>query len=148
MAAAIKASFPPTSPSTVFSRCDHVPATGSRRKNLDCLADIFWRAAVQRPAGPVDGVVEGGVSDTEVFGVLNESDDILVMVDEAHRSHTKTAHATLMASMPNAARIGFTGTPIIMGDKKRTESIFGGFLDKYGGDCGSIIEGGTRRSPL
>ena len=72
-----------------------------------------------------------GVADGESFGVLNQSDDILVMVDEAHRSHTNTAHALLMASMPNAARIGFTGTPIIMGTRKKTESIFGGFLDSY-----------------
>ena len=72
-----------------------------------------------------------GVSDGESFGLLNGSDDILVMVDEAHRSHTNTAHARLMESMPNAARIGFTGTPIIMGNRKKTESIFGGFLDKY-----------------
>jgi type I restriction enzyme, R subunit len=72
-----------------------------------------------------------GVAEGEPFGVLNESDDLLVMVDEAHRSHTNTAHALLMASMPNAARIGFTGTPIIMGNRKKTESIFGGFLDRY-----------------
>ena len=77
-----------------------------------------------RPSG-------GGVAEGESFGVLNESENILVMVDEAHRSHTNTAHALLMASMPNAARVGFTGTPIIMGNRKKTESIFGGFLDKY-----------------
>ncbi len=72
-----------------------------------------------------------GVADGESFGVLNQSDDILVIVDEAHRSHTNTAHALLMASMPNAARVGFTGTPIVMGKRKKTESIFGGFLDRY-----------------
>jgi type I restriction enzyme, R subunit len=72
-----------------------------------------------------------GVADDESYGLLNDSEDILVMVDEAHRSHTNTAHARLMASMPNAARVGFTGTPIIMGNRKRTESIFGGFLDTY-----------------
>lgn len=33
--------------------------------------------------------------------------------------------------MPNCARIGFTGTPIIMGDKKRTHEIFGEFIDRY-----------------
>lgn len=74
-----------------------------------------------------------GKNDTanEKFEVLNEDDSILVLVDEAHRSHTKDSHAYLMAGIPNAAKIGFTGTPIIMGEKKRTHDIFGEFIDKY-----------------
>ena len=40
-------------------------------------------------------------------------------------------HANLLAGLPNCARIGFTGTPIIMGDKKRTHEIFGEFIDRY-----------------
>ena len=67
----------------------------------------------------------------ERFGTLNESESILVMVDEAHRSHASILHANLMAALPNAARIGFTGTPIIMGKRKKTLDIFGGYLDRY-----------------
>ncbi|MFO1352033.1 MAG: type I restriction endonuclease subunit R [Gammaproteobacteria bacterium] len=67
----------------------------------------------------------------ESFQVLNDDEAILVLVDEAHRSHTKDQHAYLMAGMPNAAKIGFTGTPIIMGEKKRTHEIFGEFIDRY-----------------
>lgn len=63
--------------------------------------------------------------------VLNDDDSILVLVDEAHRSHSSALHATLLAAIPNCARIGFTGTPIIMGAKKRTHDIFGEFLDRY-----------------
>jgi len=33
--------------------------------------------------------------------------------------------------LPNCARIGFTGTPILMGEKKRTHEIFGEFIDRY-----------------
>ena len=72
-----------------------------------------------------------GLLSSETFGTLNESDSILVMVDEAHRSHGSALHANLMNSLPNAARIGFTGTPIIMGKRKKTLEIFGGYLDKY-----------------
>ena len=62
---------------------------------------------------------------------MNESESILVMVDEAHRSHGSILHANLMAALPNAARIGFTGTPIIMGKRKETREIFGSYLDRY-----------------
>ncbi|PYG04003.1 type I restriction enzyme R subunit [Thioalkalivibrio sp. ALE21] len=68
---------------------------------------------------------------TEPFEVLNTSEDILVLVDEAHRTQAGDLHANMMRALPNAARIGFTGTPIIMGDKKRTHDIFGDYIDRY-----------------
>lgn len=67
----------------------------------------------------------------EKFEVLNEDDSILVLVDEAHRTQAGDLHANLLAGLPNCARIGFTGTPIIMGEKKRTHQIFGAFIDRY-----------------
>ncbi|PRY64802.1 type I restriction enzyme R subunit [Vreelandella songnenensis] len=73
---------------------------------------------------------EGKAAASE-FERLNTSGDILVMVDEAHRTQAGDLHANLQAGLPNAARIGFTGTPIIMGEKKRTHEIFGEFIDKY-----------------
>ena len=69
--------------------------------------------------------------ETEAFPVLNESEDILVLIDEAHRSQTNTLHANLMKSLPNCAKIGFTGTPIMASDRKRTQEIFGSFIDQY-----------------
>lgn len=67
----------------------------------------------------------------EQFEVLNDDDSILVLVDEAHRTQAGDLHAKLLAGLPNCARIGFTGTPIIMGEKKRTHEIFGEFIDRY-----------------
>jgi type I restriction enzyme R subunit len=79
-----------------------------------------------------EGGEGGGKSEEkEPFGLLNESDAIVVLVDEAHRSHSSTLHANLLSALPNCARIGFTGTPIIMGEKKRTYDIFGEFIDTY-----------------
>jgi len=67
----------------------------------------------------------------EMAEVLNEDDTILVMVDEAHRGQAGDLHAALQVGLPNCARIGFTGTPILMGDKKRTHEVFGEFIDRY-----------------
>ena len=78
------------------------------------------------------------------FPVLNESEDILVLVDEAHRSQTSDLHANLMRALPNCAKIGFTGTPILAGDKKRTHQIFGELFHPYtlqqSQDDGSTVE--------
>lgn len=65
------------------------------------------------------------------FEVLNADAAILVLVDEAHRTQAGDLHASLLAGLPNCARIGFTGTPIIMGEKTRTHEIFGDFIDRY-----------------
>ncbi|MFC9251204.1 type I restriction endonuclease subunit R [Amycolatopsis thailandensis] len=62
---------------------------------------------------------------------LNSSSDIVVLVDEAHRSHTSWHHAQMRAHLPNAVLIGFTGTPILKSRRATTREIFGKFLDVY-----------------
>lgn len=68
---------------------------------------------------------------SEAAEAINEDEGVLVLVDEAHRTQAGDLHAALLASLPNCARIGFTGTPIIMGQKKRTHEVFGAFIDRY-----------------
>lgn len=67
-----------------------------------------------------------------LFPVWNVSEKVLVLVDEAHRSHSSMLHANLMRALPNCAKIGFTGTPIIAGTaRKKTHEIFGDYIDQY-----------------
>jgi type I restriction enzyme R subunit len=63
---------------------------------------------------------------SEVFPELNASPYILVMTDEAHRSQYSKLAANLDKGIPNASRIGYTGTPI-----DKTEKVFGDYIDKY-----------------
>lgn len=63
---------------------------------------------------------------TETFPELNTSPHILVMTDEAHRSQYSKLAANLDKAIPNATRIGYTGTPI-----DKTERVFGDYIDKY-----------------
>ena len=75
-----------------------------------------------------DDLADGKAPD---FPELNADESIVVLIDEAHRSHSSTLHMNLLSALPNAARIGFTGTPILMGQKKRTTKIFGPYIDVY-----------------
>ncbi len=68
---------------------------------------------------------------TKPLPVLNTDPRILVLVDEAHRSHTSSAHANLLNALPNCVKIGFTGTPILKASKANTTKIFGEELDRY-----------------
>ena len=67
----------------------------------------------------------------------NTRDNIYVFIDEAHRSVARDLGTYLMASVPNATIIGFTGTPIARtAHGEGTFRIFGtdddqGYLDKY-----------------
>ena len=67
----------------------------------------------------------------------NVRDNIYVFIDEAHRSVARDLGTYLMAAVPNATIIGFTGTPIARtAHGEGTFKIFGandeqGYLDKY-----------------
>jgi type I restriction enzyme R subunit len=62
---------------------------------------------------------------------LNGSDEILLLVDEAHRGQGGQLHSNLMTALPKAAKIAFTGTPLLLSEKARTHEIFGPFIDTY-----------------
>jgi len=61
----------------------------------------------------------------EIFPELNSSANILIMIDEAHRSQYKLLGANLDKALPNATKIAYTGTPI-----DKTEMSFGDYIDK------------------
>ena len=50
-------------------------------------------------------------AEEEQFPVLNESNKIIVLADEAHRTQYGTLGAAINVGLPNAAKIAFTGTP-------------------------------------
>jgi type I restriction enzyme R subunit len=62
--------------------------------------------------------------------VLSTTENLFVMVDEAHRSEYGHFAANLERALPNATRFAFTGTPI---DKKErsTTRTFGSYVDTY-----------------
>lgn len=64
------------------------------------------------------------------FDVLNASENVLVMADEAHRSQYGTLGAQMSKALPNATLIGFTGTPIDKHDRS-TMGRFGSLIDSY-----------------
>ncbi len=70
-----------------------------------------------------DAEAEGDFSD------LNPSDKVIVLADEAHRTQFGNLAATINAALPNAPKIGFTGTPLLKTQKM--SQAFGGYIDQY-----------------
>ena len=67
----------------------------------------------------------------EVDGVLNPRDNIILMVDEAHRTQEGNLGEKMRLALPNAFFFGLTGTPINRTDKN-TFFTFGATEDKSG----------------
>ncbi|MBA6421702.1 type I restriction endonuclease subunit R [Pseudomonas sp. 5Ae-yellow] len=63
------------------------------------------------------------------FTDLNPSDKIIVLADEAHRTQFGNLAMTIDAALPNAPKIGFTGTPLLKTQKM--SQAFGGYIDEY-----------------
>ncbi len=61
---------------------------------------------------------------------VSDRDDIIVITDEAHRSQYDVLAANMRAALPNAAFIGFTGTPLMAGEEK-TREVFGEYVSIY-----------------
>jgi type I restriction enzyme, R subunit len=74
--------------------------------------------------------------------ILSERDDIIVITDEAHRSQYDQLAANMRRALPNAAFIGFTGTPLIAGQEERTREVFGDYVSIYN-FAQSIADGAT-----
>ncbi len=69
----------------------------------------------------------------KTFGVVNDSERIILMIDEAHRTQSSDLGDNIFEAFPNAARIAFTGTPLITErhGEKRTHKRFGQYIDTY-----------------
>ena len=64
------------------------------------------------------------------YPLLSEDENIIVLVDESHRSQYSSLAMNMRIGLPNATYIGFTGTPIDKEDKS-TVRTFGTYIDKY-----------------
>ncbi len=78
----------------------------------------------------------------ELMPLLSERSDIIVITDEAHRSQYDQLAANMRRALPNAAFIGFTGTPLMAGQEERTREVFGDYVSIYNFSQ-SIADGAT-----
>lgn len=64
------------------------------------------------------------------YPCLTRRDDIIVMVDEAHRTQYKDLAENMRNALPCANYIAFTGTPLL-GSKRLTNQWFGDYVSEY-----------------
>ncbi|ACT11912.1 MULTISPECIES: type I restriction endonuclease subunit R [Pectobacterium] len=57
--------------------------------------------------------------------------DLFVFVDECHRTQSGKLHNAMTTILPEALFIGFTGTPLMKKDKKKSVEVFGPYIHTY-----------------
>lgn len=57
--------------------------------------------------------------------------DIYVFVDECHRTHSGKLHDAMKLILPNAVFVGYSGTPLLKKDKKKSIEVFGSYIHAY-----------------
>lgn len=64
------------------------------------------------------------------YPLLSDRDDIVVIVDEAHRTQYKSLAENMRQGLPNAQYLAFTGTPLL-GRERKTNAWFGDYVSEY-----------------
>ena len=68
--------------------------------------------------------------DEKVYPMLTDRDDIIVLVDEAHRTEYADLAENMRNALPKANFVAFTGTPLL-GTKRKTNQWFGDYVSIY-----------------
>lgn len=86
------------------------------------------RSEAEDAAATDDFITELQQSLTKTFQAKG---DLFVFVDECHRTQSGKLHNAMTAILPEALFIGFTGTPLMKKDKKKSVEVFGPYIHTY-----------------
>jgi type I restriction enzyme, R subunit len=114
--------------------------TTKLKGNSSDLSMVMIHKFVQEELKHAQSLMKAYVDEKEVptykpFEVVNKSERIVLLIDEAHRTQGGDMGDNLFMAFPNAAKIAFTGTPLLTNrHKEKTHERFGGsneFIDTY-----------------
>src|SRR5581483_2889231 len=104
---------------------------------LEAESILDLREKLSVPAGKIifTTIQKFQVTEDEKEGMarypkISDRRNIIIIADEAHRSQYKKMAQNLQRALPNALKIGFTGTPIEREDKSTTQ-VFGNIISAY-----------------
>lgn len=78
-----------------------------------------------------EGDVEEFIRELKKPKDFNPKGNLFVFVDECHRTQSGDLHDAMKDIIPEALFIGFTGTPLLKADKKKSIEVFGRYIHTY-----------------
>ena len=100
---------------------------------LDDGSEWLIASLIQKFGASEEGDVDAFVDDlhTRMPKGFQAKGEVFVFVDECHRTQSGKLHEALKAALPRATLIGFTGTPLLKADKRRSIETFGPYIHTY-----------------
>ena len=100
---------------------------------LDDGSEWLIASLIQKFGASEEGDVDAFVDDlhTRMPAGFQAKGEVFVFVDECHRTQSGKLHEALKAALPHATLIGFTGTPLLKADKRRSIETFGPYIHTY-----------------
>lgn len=103
------------------------------------LVDVLGNASewlvcslVHKFGGAEEGDIDAYVEQIRhVAADFRAKGQFFVFVDECHRTQSGKLHRAMKELLPDAMLIGFTGTPLLKGDKQRSIETFGPYIHTY-----------------
>lgn len=107
---------------------------GTARDHKSAMATSGRRLAEQIGHGDeriMFSLIQKFNSATKLAACYNDSPNMIVLIDEGHRSQGGENHERMKKALPNASFIAFTGTPLLAEDKQATTRKFGPIVHAY-----------------
>jgi len=119
----------------VFKGVDEqIYRTKSGKDLLDKLNDTTpWLmcSLIHKFGGNDDNDLEEFISVLKKPSDFKPKGNLFVFIDECHRTQSGDLHKAMKELLPEALFIGFTGTPLLKADKKKSIEIFGKYIHTY-----------------
>lgn len=114
-----------------FSGATHLAAVCRQAEQITGGSQSL-HALLQVPAGGIvfTTIQKFAPAKGEAMPVLSQRSNVIVMADEAHRSQYAQFAQNITVALPNAVRVGFTGTPVERIDHS-TRLVFGDYVSVY-----------------
>ncbi|WP_395044664.1 type I restriction endonuclease subunit R [Flavobacterium sp.] len=87
---------------------------------------------VHKFGGKEDNATNEFIEELKISKDFQPKGDFIVFIDECHRTQSGELHSAMKTILPNnSIFIGFTGTPLLKKDKKKSLEIFGRYIHSY-----------------
>ena len=100
---------------------------------LDTGHEWLIGSLIQKFGAAEEGDVDAFVADVRRHAParFRAPGEVFVFVDECHRTQSGKLHEAMKELLPGAMLIGFTGTPLLKSDKRRSIELFGPWIHTY-----------------
>ena len=105
---------------------DLIKVLASSEERLACSLIHKFGRSVEGDVGRYTEEIKASLPDD--FDVKG---DMVVFIDECHRTQMGDLHRAMKTIMPEATYIGFTGTPLLKKDKLMSRQVFGDYIHEY-----------------